>query len=259
MDLQGLLIGMLVMSVLLVLPIMIRDWYGLANAIGMGMSVLVRRFVVEDLRETLDHSAVESIRTQRGAEKVQALIVMPDGTLVTVNTPRGIMVDCFTRMKPNHQHRIRRSVIRTCGWLGFGIQVVTLGICSLTVQLYTIALLIGGSVFLVRGIGADNSILGRRLSIKTQILQDPDRRLSAYSRLDLQVSQEEFLIRLGMMPQRENTVFWEEYTRARAVFHHRHEDTKQDMFSATTDAKEMTNSSGLSSRTSTISINSVVE
>jgi hypothetical protein len=215
-DLQALTIGSILMLGVLVFSLLIRDWYGFATSIGMLVSVVVRRIVIQDLRDNLDEAALESVTTFRGAEPVKLFITMPNGKLVSVHTRRGIVTGCFTRTKPL-QHALRNRVAKICGWIAFGVQIVSLGMCSLVIQLYTIALLIGGSAMLLGGFGADESILGHHVSLTVHVPDRPDRRLCAYSDMQLQLTEEEFLIRMGMMPQRENNLFWQDYEKAKAI------------------------------------------
>ena len=58
--------------------------------------------------------------------------------------------------------------------VAFGVQIVMLGMRSLATQIYAIILLMGGSVLLVNRVGADDSVLGRRLAIPMHSINQLD-------------------------------------------------------------------------------------
>ena len=227
MDLQALVIGLALMLGVLALSILIGDWYGVAASLSMLISVTVRRVILQDLRDDLDVAMMESIVKPGYKAPVKLLITMPNSKLVSLYTSRGIVIECLTQNRP-FRHPLRHTIAKSCGWIAFVVLIVALGMCSLAIQLYIIILLVGGSLMLLHGWGAHESVLGHQVSLCLHAPDIPtaeDKRLLAYSNMQLQPTEEKFLVRMGMLPQPSNTDFWERYEKAKVALSSRSSQT----------------------------------
>ena len=77
------------------------DWWGIANALSLGASVLVRSQLLRALRDAVDRQASTAIA--QSSTVVKTLCKLQDGRLVTVYAPRGTVLGCLlSQPQPAH-------------------------------------------------------------------------------------------------------------------------------------------------------------
>lgn len=195
------------------LPLGIHDWWGFANGIAMLLSVVVRQVVLGQNRLALDR-AVEGIQNTLD-HPVKVFITLPNGKAISLHTTRGIVIECLLTT-PTPPHPRLYDVMRSLGWLAFGIHVVSLGMACLITQLVAVALLISSTIVACRQIGSDPRSVGRRLQLKRVDSHVPFR-AAAYARLELTPAQEHSMVLWNLFPHRSNKVWWNKYRLSKAT------------------------------------------
>jgi hypothetical protein len=146
------------------------------------------------------------------------LITLPDGKMVTVYAPRGVVINCMTK-KPTVLNPNTYTWGTRLGWLGFGIHVISLGQANLITQICTVALLVGSTWLTVKGFGCEDSEVGDHVTITRRALhpRDPDRRLWAYVRVEPTESEEDSMLHWGLLPRQCNAEWWKTYLDAKSL------------------------------------------
>lgn len=213
-EILALSVGLVTNFGLLVLTILVEDWFGLANALAMIVSVYVRWYLVRQHREYLDREA-EKIVVMGGenSDFVKAFCLLADGRAVTLLAPRGLVVNCFLTT-PRPFDNFLYNATRAVGWLAFGCQVICIGQATLFIQILTIVIMLTATVLYVRGIGCeDHHVAGRILVHRDEPEEKLDSRTLAYARLEMSDEEEASMLAWALMPQRSNTTWWEKYRR----------------------------------------------
>ncbi|KAE8454443.1 hypothetical protein EG329_000065 [Mollisiaceae sp. DMI_Dod_QoI] len=210
----SLLAGALIVASMIVLTVLMGDWWGLANSIALAVSVLVRRILVRENNMGLDDSCKRACysKTPQDTTRVKLLVTLDDGKLVTIYAPRGLVMAGFLKA-PTPVHRSLYTWTRRVGWLFFGVHVIALGQCNLATQIITVAVLIGSTWLVVRGVGCNESEVGNFIQVQRipDILQVADRRIWAYAKLQPTFEEEDSLSDWHLLPRKVNTAWWEEY------------------------------------------------
>ncbi|KAI8935179.1 hypothetical protein NX059_007772 [Plenodomus lindquistii] len=203
----GVGIAILVNAFLIAFPAALGDWYGLASCIGLAVTVLMRVFILDAYRRSLD---AHTIKAAASLEPVKLFITLPNGRVVSVRTTRGITVHCLlTEARPSNVtlHRLARAT----DWVGFALHAVALGMASLATQIILVAVVLVSTIIEVQRFGADESRIGRHL----RVFQTDDRavnsRSKAYLKLDLDIDEEESMVKWDLFPQKSNVVWWQRY------------------------------------------------
>ena len=205
----ALIIGLIINSALIVLAILVRDWFGFANAIAMTVSVLVRWYLVKQHRDFLDQEAASLSGSDLASVKI--LCQLDDGRAVTLLAPRGIVRSCFLTT-PRFRTKNLYDTVRALGWLGFGCHVICIGQSTLFIQILTVVIMVTATVLHVRGLGCNVLHLGRRMDIyRVDSSPDDDFRTMAYIRLQLSSEEEQNMLTWSLFPQRSNHKWWENY------------------------------------------------
>lgn len=197
---------------LVALTICQGDWWGLANAISMILSVLVRAYLTKQNRDALDDQAV----THNGPDKNQCeratfLVFLNDGKLVTMYAPPNLIKNCFID-KPVPSNKRLYKMMRGIGWIGFAAHVITIGVSGLATQIVTVFLIVVPTVLTIFKIGCDDSVIGSRLKAEISTTgQVGERRQDTYLALDLSDAQETSMVAWSLMPHKDNDEWWEEY------------------------------------------------
>jgi hypothetical protein len=193
---------------LVAFPVVLGDWYGLASAIGLLLSSLMRSVVLFAYRRTLDRHAAKV--TQYSHHPVKLFITLPSGKVVSIRTTQGITTQCLlTEVQPeNHQlHQVARAVI----WVAFATHAVTLGMASLCMQLVLVTIILLSTVLVVQQVGCDESRIGRLLRITRHDDASVTSRSKAYLKLDLDTKEEESMVKWDLFPLRSNEPWWQRY------------------------------------------------
>ncbi|KAL9078010.1 MAG: hypothetical protein Q9157_003070 [Trypethelium eluteriae] len=175
----ALLISLLAIAPLLVITILMGDWFGLGNTFAIIASILVRAILLSELRQAFADVAVPRIKPQlplhekkpseieteaadlhressqpSSNDVVKLFVTRADGRMVTIYTPRSIL-STFTRDLPVQNPNIYHFV-RWIGWAAFGAHVCVLGMCTLITQIYTVVLLVLSTWWTVHNFEADS-------------------------------------------------------------------------------------------------------
>lgn len=197
----------------IVLPVLIRDWWGLANGIAMFLSVIVRRVVLGENRLALD-CAARNVQTTPD-QQVKLFITLPNGRAISLRTSRGIVIGCLlTTPRPPH-YRLY-DITRIVGWIAFGVQVVLLGMACLITQLLAVIILILSTTIAYRQIGNDKAFVGSLMHFK-RADSHVRFRAAAYARLELTSAQEHSMVLWNLFPHRSNKPWWSKYKNAKAA------------------------------------------
>ena len=206
-------IGLIINSGLIILAILVRDWFGFINAIALATSVLVRWYLIKQHRDFLDQEA--SNLSGSDLTSVKILCHLADGRAVTLLAPRGVVKSCFLTT-PRSRMKNLYDTVRALGWLGFGCHVICIGQSTLFIQILTVVIMVTATVLHVRGFGCNDLQLGRRTEIyRVDSPHDDDRRTIAYIRLGLSREEEKNMLAWSLFPQRSNHQWWQNYENLR--------------------------------------------
>lgn len=196
----------------LIVPIVIGDWWGVANGFAMLASVIVRRIVVGQNSMAVG-KAMEAGR-ELSDEDVKVFLTMPNGKAITIYTTRGIVIECLLTQPEPPNPRLYNAT-RSAGWVAFGVHVIALGMSCLMTQIIAVVVMIISSIIVCRQIGTDRSHIGSMMKIK-RIDSAVPFRAAAYSRLELSDAQENSMVMWNLFPHRTNEGWWEKYNRTKA-------------------------------------------
>lgn len=210
---MAVIIGAVCVNGLVLITVLMGDWWGLANALSMGASILVRWLLVQENVDGLDAAAVSQLQIgPKMKEKVKLLITLADGKMVTIVAPRGLVIAGFTRRIEPPRKLIYQWGTRA-GWLFFGIHIIALGQSDLVSQLYTVMLLVLSTWATVHGVGSHDSSIGDWIVNEEMsgYTGGNDRRQTAYVKLNCTLEEEDSLMQWGLLPHKSNKGWWGEY------------------------------------------------
>ncbi|KAH0041004.1 hypothetical protein KCU78_g1026, partial [Aureobasidium melanogenum] len=229
---------------LLVCTVLMGDWYGVANAIAIIISILVRAGLVSQLRTARDQQTVASEASAR--QQKTTFVIRSDGKMVTIMAP-DCVVKSFTK-DAVLKNKLACRLLQYVGWIALGVHVCVLGMCTLFSQIYTVLLLVLSTWVFTCTFDFDVNIeyrpetqfdnefadivveipFNRHWTIiktnpaKNQLHgerpQEMDRRQTAWAWLLLKEEQEKILERWNLPPAKENTQWWDEYKARKREF-----------------------------------------
>jgi hypothetical protein len=196
-------IGAAVNSTLLAITVLQGDWWGLANALSMVLSVAVRAYVVQQNRNALDAAVEKAFQaSQNDGNEEKILVILSDAKMVTMYVPTGIVYCCFVS-KPDIKKKIVYYNIRMVGWAGFAVQVVSLGMSGLATQLVTVSVMVVATIATHFHIGCKEEIVGTKLgAAKEGFGPERSRRKDVYAALGLEEHEEESMLAWNLMPHK---------------------------------------------------------
>ena len=112
-----------------------NDWWGLANATAMTVSVLVPNAILQESRDALDCAVTESTPANKEDgvtdEMVKVFLTTPSRKAVTIHAPRLIVINALVNNNDPRQPSLH-VFLRSIGWLAFGAHHISLGmsLCS---------------------------------------------------------------------------------------------------------------------------------
>ena len=202
-------IGMAVCFVIILFPALMADWWGLANAISLGISVLVRSRIIKANRDAINLSTETAV--QQSSTVVKALCSVTNGCLVTIYAPRGIITQCLLS-DPRPSNPSVYFSFQMIGWVAFLVHIVSLGMAALPNQLLTVSILAVSTVCVVLRVGSNDELIGQKLVIRRFDHQGPEKSMAAcFARLRLSTDEEEAMVAWRLMPQFRNEVWWRKY------------------------------------------------
>lgn len=245
----------LVISCLLVVPLVIctvlmGDWYGVANASAIVISIVARLHILRQRRQARDrmmrgyghHQTLDNIRT--------LLITRSDGKMVTVFAPLSTIPGFIGNASMEVKHRSYYAFAQQAAWVALGTHLLVLGMCTLVTQIYTVILLVASTIAVssttdwsadtqhkTASLPGDQhfsavittipfnddwdvikTIPASRVLSPDGDLTKMDRRQVAWARLLLTKRQEAFMRKLRLMPEEDNRAWWDAYTELRGEY-----------------------------------------
>lgn len=208
----GYVLGVCTSAAVFVTAGLLRDWWGLTNAISMAVSVMVRQFLVKQNRKAIDVAVSD---TKGDLDKVvKVFLTMPTGKAVTVIASRGVVINCLLTT-PRPPHPFAYKGVQMAGWVVFGCHIISLGMTTLLCQLLTVPLLVVATVLKVYGFSEDQSRIGTFLLLQRVDPGRRDFRAAAYARLELSKQEEDSMVQWNLFPHKSNTRWWERYRECR--------------------------------------------
>jgi hypothetical protein len=125
---------------LLVMTVLVGDWYGVGNAVAIIISILARVYLLSQRRHARDTKAGALKPTEKENDIKVLCIIRSDGKMVTCKVPKTVL-NTFVQDCPVHQRRPYHYARWFC-WLALGVHMCILGMCSLFTQIYTVFLLV---------------------------------------------------------------------------------------------------------------------
>ena len=205
------LLSFSIMAPILGLSAWVQDFWGLANAIAMLLSIWVRHIVESQNLAAL--SKARSSTEEWFHEPVKVFLTLPDGKAVTIYCSRGIVVNCILTT-PRPQNPLFYRMTRAIGWTAFAAHVVTLGQSTLFIQILSVVWLAIGTILTVYRVGDNMSVIGSALQIQQEDLPGNDGRDSrsvAYARMNLSYEEKQSMVSWHLFPQTSNKPWWERY------------------------------------------------
>ncbi|KAF2191658.1 hypothetical protein K469DRAFT_555250 [Zopfia rhizophila CBS 207.26] len=207
-------IGVVSHGCIIALTVLQGDYWGLANAISMAISVLVRSHVIKQNRQALDAAAE---RAQNGGSvnntEAKFLVILPDAKMITMYAPWDIVKTCFIDNPLPANPRLY-YIIRMMGWAGFAVQAITLGMSGLATQIVTVFIMVISTLLTHFKAGCDDHIVGTRLRAQLQKLE-MKRRQDVYVALQLEDYEEESMLQWNLMPHKTQSPmskqWWDDY------------------------------------------------
>jgi hypothetical protein len=225
---------------LIVLTILMGDWYGVGNAAAIIVSIFTRIFLLWQLRHARDQTANAEADDSKPNYWKDLCVIRSDGKMVTCRAPAPVLMT-FT-MDCEVKHKIFYKMARRLGWLALGVHMCILGMCTLFTQIYTVILLVLSTWALCSDFDFD---IGRRplppkvtdeytekntaipFNEKWEVVKtdhpkkkrstDPkvpikwDRRQVAWARMGPSPKQEELMTRWNLLPYEDNKEWWGAY------------------------------------------------
>lgn len=204
----------------LLMPILQEDWFGLANAIALLLTIVTRVLAVHLNRKAISRSVSAGLQdSDRGREMVKLAMTLPGGKFVTLYCQRGIVK--HTILTAPRPELWKYKTVLGVSWVALGCHIVGIGMANLVDQIICVVSLIAstvGFVLLAQGVsdksnGGATYRLGDgcggmlwRLS-KTH----EDGRSAAYANLALTEDEERAMCNWHLFPAKSNLIWWERY------------------------------------------------
>ncbi|KAL3256203.1 hypothetical protein ABHI18_007768 [Aspergillus niger] len=135
------------------MTILSKDWYGLANAVSLMLSVIIRACILQANRSAID-------RAVKAPEEIaKTILITPDSKVVTMFIPNNLIIPVFVRTPKPRQNWLYH-LFQWAGWVSFAVHVLAIGMANLATQIYTVALVLLSSILICQKLGCDDSILG---------------------------------------------------------------------------------------------------
>ncbi|KAK5173559.1 uncharacterized protein LTR77_002240 [Saxophila tyrrhenica] len=203
--------GLVVNGTLIAVAAVMGDWWGLANASALAISVIVRRYLLEERAKGLRQNWYKENHETWANVDVKCLVLTPAGQAVTIYAPRGIITEVILT-EPKVKRKTRYRTVRIVGWIGFFCHIVALGMASLVNQMISVFVLIVSTWSAIYAIGTDHSVVAGKLRIERHDGDtDMESRSRVYRRLDLTAEEVESLLGWSLMPPRLKQDWWRRY------------------------------------------------
>ncbi|GAB1309867.1 hypothetical protein MFIFM68171_00077 [Madurella fahalii] len=204
------LLGVVVSAGMVTLAAVIRDWWGLTNAVALALSAAGRFAILWAMRDAVDRAADRA--AHQSTAVVKTFWKLPDGACVVVYTTRGILTECLlTTPWPAWPRAYAAG--RAVAWTAFLVHILSLGMAALPSQLACIAVLALSTLSAVLSLGIRSDLVGSRLQIRRtdHTGWQAGSMAAMFARLDLSSDEEQSMVDWQLMPLRRNRVWWEKY------------------------------------------------
>jgi hypothetical protein len=222
---------------LLVMTVLVGDWYGVGNAGAIIISIVTRVYLLSKRRHARDKLAIPKEGEPNDMKRL--CIIRSDGKMVTCVAPKSVLVT-FVNQKPVGHPKYYHGARWIC-WLALGVHMCILGMCSLFTQIYTVLLLVLSTWWFTSDFfwdigrekltptGDQTSAFNIPFNKEWQVKQinyaekdapgSNDRRLYAWARLLLNEKDEDAMFRWNLFPIKdESSKWWVEYQQAKESF-----------------------------------------
>jgi hypothetical protein len=140
----------MVVSCLLVTPLIIctglmGDWYGVANAGAIVVSIATRLYILERQRWERDLFMKPQNAYHQGTPKT-CIVIRSDGKMVTIQTPTYVLGTILRQTEPLIDQSFLSGLAQQAAWLALGTHLLVLGMCTLVTRIYTVVLLMSSTV-----------------------------------------------------------------------------------------------------------------
>jgi hypothetical protein len=146
-------ISILILAAPLIAAVLIRDWWGLVNAIFKALLVLIQSFLLRELRGGIAASLQKAHHKPGAQARKRLLVITSDGKAISFFAPCGIVTEAFLT-NPRVAHPIMCEITRGLAWALFGCHVVSLGRTSLICQIINIMILLFSTLLFVHHVGS---------------------------------------------------------------------------------------------------------
>ena len=160
-----LVIGVMAVGSINVVTVLMGDWWGLANAIALALSVCVRKVLLQARAQGLRNNWNLQSNEDWATTEVKCLVLTPAGHAITIFAPRGIITEVVLT-EPKLRQKTAYTVTRMLGWTAFGCHVICLGMASLLNQILAVSTLIASTWLTGQGVGTDYSRVAGSLAIE---------------------------------------------------------------------------------------------
>ena len=156
------LLSFILVMPLLVITVLVGDWYGVGNAAAIIISIVTRVYLLSQRRHARDTDAgapkdpqdAEMENPEKAHDTGAAApedadeeppkkilcIIRSDGKMVTCKVPGSVLNTFVKHSKVKHEKLYHGA--RWLCWLALGVHMCILGMCSLFTQIYTVFLLV---------------------------------------------------------------------------------------------------------------------
>ncbi|PYH71694.1 uncharacterized protein BO88DRAFT_433646 [Aspergillus vadensis CBS 113365] len=146
---------------LVVLTVLSHDFYGLATACALIVSILARAYLLNANRSAIDRAIIQQSlspsSSQNQASRNKILIITPDSNILTMYVPGNLIIPVFIR-NPIPSSPKLYDMFCWVAWAAFCVQVITLGMAVLATQMYVVLLITMPSMLICRGFGCDDTV-----------------------------------------------------------------------------------------------------
>jgi len=209
---------------LLVITILVGDWYGVGNAAAIIISILTRVYLLAERRHARDLKAAAPKNEKENNNIKTLCIIRSDGKMVTCEVPKSVL-NTFVKDSAVHQPNFYHCARWLC-WLALGVHMCILGMCSLFTQIYTVFLLVLSTWWFTSDFSWDigreklidhgdeysevNIPFNRDWNVKqiNHSKKEGDRRLVAWARLNLEEETEKAMFSWNLFPIKGKSSSW---------------------------------------------------
>jgi hypothetical protein len=121
------------------------DWYGVANAGAIVMSIAARLYILGQQRQTRD-DAMKPREAHPQDTRRTSVVIRSDGKMVTLQTPMSVLSAIVRPTEPMAIHPFLYGLAQQAAWVALGTHLLVLGMCTLVTQIYTVVLLVSSTI-----------------------------------------------------------------------------------------------------------------